>query len=632
VRKVFHASLVLICWLPGLAAAGHILEHHGLCELAPGELTRQTTVSVALGCETHGCNASGQFEYHFDWVETPVTDAVARFTFDPFSRELQDQIKVTVAGNVIEGKWEGATLVLEKGQAAILRLPQDPAGSIVVTFAIDLSQSMVDSLIDTRGQNLGSLAAVKVMQRAKPHGYRSARLYWSSGYCPSSLRLKDSDRVTFDQQQTGEAAVAVVNSAEGVKCSQDRVAIAPSGQHEILLGDLTPGNGCPTQLLVATRSSRVQVMSNVELNPGTADVIRSNTAAPVKLDLAFWILSGDFKALASQALDELAIANEIFAREHAGIRFNATHLYDATQINSAELARIYCTKAPDFAKLVGSVSRQVNVYYVPQIEADLGCAIGADTIAVDSADKFVTTLAHELGHVLALTHSGDVSGMSTDNLMATGTNARGVLTLGQVQRVNLSECSVINRLQLRGADPVGQCPGTRCGTEPVTQDTLGCFRLQLDWRAGHIPALPPYIEPDAGKDLETYFDCVDCREDVLGRIAGKFHGGQPPDLRVLEETLNRGLTGVVRRERTLALEALHRRMAATNSPLNATAQEFVTRYVAARDRNVRRKAYLLLEAIARFSPQATDQSRAAQQVIDRARQSREPAVIKAVDR
>ncbi|HEY8508090.1 MAG TPA: hypothetical protein VIL32_07030 [Steroidobacteraceae bacterium] len=165
-------------------------------------------------------------------------------------------------------------------------------------------------------------------------------------------------------------------------------------------------------------------------------------------------------------------ANRIWSEARSGLRFENIAVTDLTQDPASQAAwDLGCTPEGDTARTaIGRAPNALNVYYVRET-GPRGLWCEPDTILINW-NAYDTTLAHEFGHALGLSHTEHIRGMHEDNLM-NGSGAMRTLTIGQVFRANFSSRSIVNRLGLRSG-PVVECADEAAGE--------GCPALTLDLR------------------------------------------------------------------------------------------------------------------------------------------------------
>ncbi len=107
---------------------------------------------------------------------------------------------------------------------------------------------------------------------------------------------------------------------------------------------------------------------------------------------------------------------------------------------------------------IGYVAGQINIYYVRSLvwggvqytNAGEATFVGGPSIAIAS-NTLTTVLAHEIGHLCALSHVGNgptpTEWFDYTNLMTTyGTLNMHYLTEGQILRMHLTSTSVLNTI------------------------------------------------------------------------------------------------------------------------------------------------------------------------------------------
>jgi hypothetical protein len=196
--------------------------------------------------------------------------------------------------------------------------------------------------------------------------------------------------------------------------------------------------------------------------------------------LAVWMVVG---ILADGQMD-VDNARQLYNEMQCGIDFAPATVTDVTTHPKASAAaKAGCG---DVATLrdVGFTPGHLNIYYVQEItDGDFPrgkvCASDPPVVLV-KLEAPIETLAHEIGHVLTLSHSNDsdvppdmINNMGPANLMMSGGNERDRITTGQCFRCNLNAASGIQ------SDKFGSRTGEMPGCLPVLAGPV-CPALNLD--------------------------------------------------------------------------------------------------------------------------------------------------------
>lgn len=299
------------------------------------------------------------------------------------------------------------------------------------------------------------------------------------------------------------ATVLVDGYGQDGRCIND---LAVSSTYWMPLGNLVPGGSpCSSREIVAFGPH--QAMQWLDgTNCWTADSdqvqLRMNVG-PLPIPVTLWKAGAapEDAIVIADAQTELQRANVIFSEAGTGIVLEKPSSVRA--VPSAE--DIDCDR---FARI--RVPDTLNVIFVYDIPIPLdpsarGFACDDHQTIMRERDADGETLAHEIGHALALNHfDGDSA-----NVMASG-EGRSFLTEGQSFRANVREASTLNSpLHLRTGrteacvdDSKGECPNLYC---------TGC------------PFAPVKSVPlRTLEDIEsTWLSCEECAEGQLDAIASE---------------------------------------------------------------------------------------------------------------
>ncbi len=282
------------------------------------------------------------------------------------------------------------------------------------------------------------------------------------------------------------------------------------------LGDVTSQTECTLDRSLLFSSSTESLLRkapwgpnpevlNFDSPPVFGGPINEAIEGPIEVQASIWIATPG-TGLKDKALDQLALANEIFEENRVGIFFKERTIDGSSgpfvirdlEVSTSEFER--CKKAnldgyfKDTAAGIGADDRykkDLNIFYVSlptNVRAEV-CPQGATTAAygrviyVNAGYEAYTSLAHELGHALSLrwplgghTHElGDViGGFDSSNLMWSisdddAAEGRVHLSLGQAFRMNVDKRSWVNE---GTRDPTQTAsPRIRDASEP-TEDCM----------------------------------------------------------------------------------------------------------------------------------------------------------------
>lgn len=238
-----------------------------------------------------------------------------------------------------------------------------------------------------------------------------------------AIRPEASDVVVLPPGDIGEGAGAVFVAEAGAFLSPLWEGAADEGRIV-----LPPQTGEAPPLVVFPRGRPV-----FWAGPWTVgrDSLVLEPVEPVRLDITVSLHQPPLDALRRTLDAHLARVRELLAAHGTGIVLGEVSVIEAP-VDGANV------NGPDLC--AGEPAGRVLVYYVRSVDGDPGKGYGCGhQIAMGSATGLSPgLLAHELGHLLALRHSGD-----TGNLMHPGSPGPG-MTEGQIFRAHYHVGSVVN--------------------------------------------------------------------------------------------------------------------------------------------------------------------------------------------
>jgi hypothetical protein len=170
----------------------------------------------------------------------------------------------------------------------------------------------------------------------------------------------------------------------------------------------------------------------------------------LRVPITVWIVTapGTFATQALQALSTVIQTGALLDQERVGLDWNQIDLRDATT-NANQPSFQNTTSTGALERQIGHVNGRINVYWVPTVSGGSGGGIGevihGDSVAVGAATA-PGTLAHEIGHNLALDHvDGDPRFGGTNVMQSAGASGRTrqFMTEGQAYRAHIRSISAI---------------------------------------------------------------------------------------------------------------------------------------------------------------------------------------------
>jgi hypothetical protein len=265
----------------------------------------------------------------------------------------------------------------------------------------------------------------------------------------------------------------------------DKTYVSPGSP--ALIGQFSRATGQGTNEIMAfTQDRPMAIYTNVSWTTGN-DNIMVPFANKISIPVTIWVVYGDFNSVSTKGANDTLTASTIYSTERVGVDFSTVTFMDATANPRAPSYYNYdnSTMATPIKADIGYVTGQINIYYVQSLvwggvqytNAGEATFIGGPSIAIAS-NTLTTVLAHEIGHLCALSHVGSgptpTQWFDYTNLMTTyGTLNMRYLTEGQVLRMHLTSTSVLNTtyrarpgLVVRDCDttsttPTNTCPGVQ---------------------------------------------------------------------------------------------------------------------------------------------------------------------------
>jgi hypothetical protein len=281
-----------------------------------------------------------------------------------------------------------------------------------------------------------------------------------SPYCASS-----EDTVSVTPRSRDEVGILVDGIKGDVKV-RDQVFRGSPGE-QISIENFTAG----AKTVIAYTQGRTPTLAAASSDPWTSgrDTTSVLFEAEYPIKVVFWIVKGPFdKGTTDKAKEFLHATNWIWSKEAQGLRLiteqeDPTIIRDATAMKNSAGNPLFgsatnpvsCTVAVKTD--IGGNDDAINIYYVSYVATDDGPGLKSMSTACEGTnvvllgeDADPDVLAHELGHLFALTHiDGDTVKHHFDNKNVMYPAPRGLatfLTEGQTLRSIVLDGSLVNSI------------------------------------------------------------------------------------------------------------------------------------------------------------------------------------------
>ncbi|ALA59287.1 putative etalloprotease [Nitrospira moscoviensis] len=238
------------------------------------------------------------------------------------------------------------------------------------------------------------------------------------------------------------------------------------------VGNMLKDNGCNSEVATFARDHRVEVVRPSSWTDRSGDLVTVDLNGLLPIPIIAWVLYDPNGNARDEVVNGVIEANTDYGNAFCGVQF-------ADPIVEIKVPPPGSTDFPDVRTAVEQAkawgfhdSKKVNLYIVKEVGTAIAEASWPNSgVPNDNFGNEVVinlniiqtkTIAHELGHVLALNHSPD----SFDNnlMQRLASNVGPTITKGQCYRTNVDGGSYVNtdnvRTNATGAVPVklNYCP------------------------------------------------------------------------------------------------------------------------------------------------------------------------------
>ena len=277
------------------------------------------------------------------------------------------------------------------------------------------------------------------------------------------------DVVDLTAMQGTDSATLVLNGRR-TECMPYEVV---HGSPTALVDNFLEARGCASEVAVFSKTNAMGLVDTVDKwsdEPG--DVVSVPMRNPYAVSLNILIMSGDVMSESaavrqSEAIADVTTASQLFNDNLCGITFSVQVIQDERRGDfTPDLLTAGCNGNVERFRAVDperTGQRGLNVFYYDGVYGTQGQACSDGTSAVILISKWSggETLAHELGHALALGHTNEIPDMPLDDLMMSPSSFPATLTVGQCFRTNVDTDSVLNTLPVR-TEPSRLCTDSNC--------------------------------------------------------------------------------------------------------------------------------------------------------------------------
>jgi hypothetical protein len=449
---------------------------------------------IPVGCEIidccPGCPGGGTLEWRIEVGKTVFEGAELRFEgLSPGTLQ-----KLSISGG---GKLDGDRIVLRPGTTILKGLPRTASGKVPVAsltpiLVKDASAKLVP-LLSKRKPSPKDVDADKLVATITVRQLRGAfqvndfRWRHVIGFCRVPP-VKAMDRLDVRSIAGGDNTVVMMDSrtASGsAGCNNDQVLRSTGTTN---LGNVLAAAGCNSEISIFSATNAMAWESPVTTwTDNMGDVHTSSLQGIINMPVSVWIADTN-AAVAAQAVNDMANANQLYAQNKVGVQFQPTftnvssNAGAVTTIGTASCGAVAAIRASAFYS-----ANALNIYYVNGAFTGENCArttpVGDGNISYLGTLANLATLAHEIGHALGLRpagsggHTNTVAGFGTNNVMwGGGIAARDHFSLGQAFRMNTHTDVWGGTMLINNGLRPG--PGRACA--PLTTSDL-CPALPADW-------------------------------------------------------------------------------------------------------------------------------------------------------
>lgn len=320
----------------------------------------------------------------------------------------------------------------------------------------------------------------------------------------------------FDRVVTsGSTPIGVlVDGLQGNAVLDDEGFVAGGTSAEV--GAVRPAS-VGNEVVVFGRNREPTLASPVPWSLGV-DTVSVPGQGNLRPNVTVWIVKGPFSQQRARAVDAIQTTDAIWSAQYTGLDMGSVEYVDATSDSDASSFFTFdgCGRRAEMEQQIGHRSGRLNIYYVERVDGGSArgraCPIGGD-FAVMAESSGNELLAHEIGHLLSLTHIDHLTGdFDRSNVMHSASSVRQYLTEAQIYRAHFNPNSTVNQ-------HLGLRPGRAQRSCAREQVSATCPRIALRlWNDGMFPANGVSADDHAPTPMPAFSQGIGASANLVERF------------------------------------------------------------------------------------------------------------------